>query len=659
MGLLTDPKTQATVSRLISKYYAVVSIFFYIIGIIYMLSLAHYPLSAGTYFSENALLPALVEREYHSETDTRTYANELREVARGTPKGAIPEQWLYSKFRELGLDVYSQNYTVSHPFMETVTSKKGPSKTKVITGTNVYGILRAPRLAGTEAIVLTVPYRSLKQVATFGSTNHGIGLMLSLASYFRRHTYWSKDIIFLVVEHEEIGMRAWLESYHDTKSSYITSSLMSGRSGSVMGAINLELGSESLDHIDIMIEGPNGQLPNLDLFNLAVRLCKREGIAVTFQNRQDALQAQWLRYDGFKHSMKTMLLNMAHQASGKPSGIHGLFLQYHIEALTLKGYPSQSRRAQSIVSVGRVLEGMTRSINNLLERLHQSFFFYILPSTERYISIGLYMPPFGLLMVVPILHGLALWIASGKVEDDKEGEEKVGESDEKHSDEKKDSQVEAEPPQRPFSLVIPLMIGAFVTGVLLFYCPQYFITRYSAAFGLKPNEGITIGLLAFLVGCIFLPYLGRSKNQQSTDLSSKAEWQLLKSFALIWQGVSLSAIAMMNFSLAFFIAVVTIPVYTIVRPSKKRIFRIIQSALLVLVSPYGLVLIGILIYQANTINYDSYGQLLLDTLFAAQDAMYNSVVDRCLYGSWSYGLATLVVFPNWMLFWMVVWRKQQ
>ena len=29
-----------------------------------------------------------------------------------------------------------------------------------------------------------------------------------------------------------------------------------------------------------------------------------------------------------------------------------------------------------------------RSLNNLQERFHQSFFFYLLPATNRYISIG-------------------------------------------------------------------------------------------------------------------------------------------------------------------------------------------------------------------------------------------------------------------------------
>ena len=44
-----------------------------------------------------------------------------------------------------------------------------------------------------------------------------------------------------------------------------------------------------------------------------------------------------------------------------------------------------------------IVEGICRSLNNLLERFHQSFFFYILPGTERYVSIGLYMIPFGIM----------------------------------------------------------------------------------------------------------------------------------------------------------------------------------------------------------------------------------------------------------------------
>ena len=56
-----------------------------------------------------------------------------------------------------------------------------------------------------------------------------------------------------------------------------------------------------------------------------------------------------------------------------------------------------------------VLEGVVRSLNNLLEPFHQSFFFYLLPESHRYVSIGLYMPPFGCLLLGPAIMAIVLW----------------------------------------------------------------------------------------------------------------------------------------------------------------------------------------------------------------------------------------------------------
>lgn len=46
---------------------------------------------------------------------------------------------------------------------------------------------------------------------------------------------------------------------------------------------------------------------------------------------------------------------------------------------------------------------MFRKLNNLLERLHQSYFFYLLPSLSRFVSIGVYMPAFGFLILILVL----------------------------------------------------------------------------------------------------------------------------------------------------------------------------------------------------------------------------------------------------------------
>lgn len=58
-----------------------------------------------------------------------------------------------------------------------------------------------------------------------------------------------------------------------------------GRSGSIQAALNLELATDSIHQLNIKAEGLNGQLPNLDLINTVVRLCRRETVAPALQKR--------------------------------------------------------------------------------------------------------------------------------------------------------------------------------------------------------------------------------------------------------------------------------------------------------------------------------------------------------------------------------------
>ena len=74
--------------------------------------------------------------------------------------------------------------------------------------------------------------------------------------------------------------------------------------------------------------------------------------------------------------------------------------RYRIDAVTMKGEKGTTYR---LSEVGDILEGVYRSINNLLEKFHQSFFFYILPCTYRYVSIGVYMPPIALMAAAGLI----------------------------------------------------------------------------------------------------------------------------------------------------------------------------------------------------------------------------------------------------------------
>ena len=50
---------------------------------------------------------------------------------------------------------------------------------QMVSGINVYGILRAPRAASTESLVLTVP------CGPESTNSQAVGLMLALAAHFR------------------------------------------------------------------------------------------------------------------------------------------------------------------------------------------------------------------------------------------------------------------------------------------------------------------------------------------------------------------------------------------------------------------------------------------------------------------------------------------
>ena len=71
---------------------------------------------------------------------------------------------------------------------------------KVFTGKNVYGILRAPRTASTEAVVLSAPYRPTESIQE--KTNAGIALMLGLAKAFRSMYKYTHTHIHIYIYRE-------------------------------------------------------------------------------------------------------------------------------------------------------------------------------------------------------------------------------------------------------------------------------------------------------------------------------------------------------------------------------------------------------------------------------------------------------------------------
>jgi GPI-anchor transamidase subunit GAA1 len=288
----------------------------------------------------------------------------------------------------IGLKTARQNFTYT-------------SSGETQSGENVYAILQAPRGDATEAIVLIAARHNVR-----GERNtNGVALALTLSRYFRRWSLWSKDIIVLFPPESRAGPQAWADAYHDAHDAKAVASLPR-KSGALQGAVALDFAKEGrFESVHAVYDGVNGMLPNLDLINSVVNIAGGQmGIGV-------AIQEMWRHDDSYRDRLRTMLRGMLKQGLGVASGPHSAFMAYHVDAVTLQPFGDGW---QDEMAMGRVVEGTFRSLNNLLEHLHQSFFFYLLIGRERFVSIGTYLPSAMLVAANFTIMAIALWVESGQ-----------------------------------------------------------------------------------------------------------------------------------------------------------------------------------------------------------------------------------------------------
>ncbi|XP_055401523.1 glycosylphosphatidylinositol anchor attachment 1 protein isoform X2 [Bubalus kerabau] len=592
MGLLSDPVRRRALARLVLRLNAPLCVLSYVAGIAWFLALAFPPLTQRTYMSENAMGSTMVEEQFAGGDRARSLARDF--AAHRRKSGALPVAWLERTMRSVGLEVYTQSFSRKLPFPDETHERY------MVSGINVYGILRAPRAASTESLVLTVP------CGPDSTNSQAVGLMLALAAHFRGQIYWAKDIIFLVTEHDLLGTEAWLEAYHDVNVTGMQSTPLQGRAGAIQAAVALELSSDVVTSLDVAVEGLNGQLPNLDLLNLFQTFCQKGGLLCTLQGKQ---------------------------ASGRPHGAHGLFLRYRVEALTLRGINSFRQYKYDLVAVGKALEGMFRKLNHLLERLHQSFFFYLLPALSRFVSIGLYMPAAGFLLLVLGLKALELWM---QLHEAGVGPEEAGES----------------PPHPPTqgvglaSLVAPLLVSQAM-GLALYILPvlgQHVATQH---FPVAEAEAVVLTLLAIYAAGLALPH--NTHRVVSTQAPDRG-WMALKLVALIYLALQLACITLTNFSLGFLLAASMVPAAAITKPSGPRA---LYAALLVLTSPAATLLGSLFLWrelQEAPLSLAEGWQLFLA-------ALAQGVLEHHTYGALLFPLLALGLYPCWLLFWNVLFWK--
>uniref|UniRef100_G1RHK8 Glycosylphosphatidylinositol anchor attachment 1 n=1 Tax=Nomascus leucogenys TaxID=61853 RepID=G1RHK8_NOMLE len=346
------------------------------------------------------------------------------------------------------------------------------------------------------------------------------------------------------------------------------------------------------------------------------------------------LQPQdWTSLDGPLQGLQTLLLMVLRQASGRPHGSHGLFLRYRVEALTLRGINSFRQYKYDLVAVGKALEGMCRKLNHLLERLHQSFFLYLLPGLSRFVSIGLYMPAVGFLLLV-----LGLKISS--LHEAGMGLEEPGGTP--------GPSVPLPPSQGVglASLVAPLLISQAM-GLALYVLPvlgQHVATQH---FPVAEAEAVVLTLLAIYAAGLALPH--NTHRVVSTQAPDRG-WMALKLVALIYLALQLGCIALTNFSLGFLLATTMVPAAALAKPHGPRT---LYAALLVLTSPAATLLGSLFLWrelQEAPLSLAEGWQLFLA-------ALAQGVLEHHTYGALLFPLMSLGLYPCWLLFWNVLFWK--
>ena len=734
MGLLTNPTSGSSGSsggqmmmRFVS-YAPLVSTLSLFAGLLFFFVMPLTEFNEKTYFSENALLPGLVKGEFDEEVAAERYLEGLRDEAERYPSN-VPFPWIESQLRQIGLEVYTHNFTLTYPLGAADVKKR------TFQGRNVYAILRAPRASSTEALVLSAPYRPPFSVEP--ATDVSVALLLASAKFFRYQNYWAKDIIFLITEHEQLGMQAWLEAYHRTSCGspgVLDHGELEARAGAIQAAINLEINKDTITHLNVKIQGLNGQLPNLDLLNLINRLSMREGVRQMFQGREDSRKSCELfterifeknTWKGCISSLITLKDMMLSQATGIPSGNHGLFHRFGIQAVTLEGVNKNTGSGRKrkfneadLYIMGRIVEGTFRSLNNLLERFHQSFFYYVLPGTSRYVSIGMYMPGFGILAGGLVILAISLWMqSSGQIsitqfrllEDVRKKQKEISENtkDEGGENDEADLTNEAVPtitdnmaggkitpvvPLPHLSSVFPMFLFAHVIGFFLLYLPYPASIFGNNWFNLSTENSVLGGVVTFCLISMILPVLLSliPSTLKELFLVSHLNWQITKCITLLEMAALSFAVSLSNFSLAYLITIAMVPIALLTKPSQfnsepncadkkddpvknnvsnhsqQKYYsfgRFMRLAITILAHPLSLLAIACFLDTIKEFGLfeKPLGELILSGVDATKRALMYSIADGYIYGSVNYLIGCLFLLPSWTLLWIinVSWVEQQ
>eukprot|EP01113_Clastostelium_recurvatum_P043538 TRINITY_DN7225_c0_g1_i1.p1 TRINITY_DN7225_c0_g1~~TRINITY_DN7225_c0_g1_i1.p1 ORF type:complete len:674 (-),score=113.51 TRINITY_DN7225_c0_g1_i1:23-1981(-) len=618
------------------KQLRVLSVVLFLVG---LFSLTQFPQHAHrTYVSENALMPGSARVDYSSkdlEAAARTthdfiqFQKTIKHLSGDLPSWSRScAEWIVSRLQDLNCDLDPRIFSYN-------VSLAGRQETRY----QVYAVLKAPKADGTESIALTTRWHWHHKEAANGVS--GLGLLVSILGHLRTSRWMAKDIIVLISDTDQ-GVRSWLDKYH-APHTYASSDDddVFPRAGSIQAAINFDLPATStFDQITLSLEGYNGQLPNLDLTNTIVRVARVEGLNTDHKMSLIAhpapypfLSSPYLPDELTTPMMTTLFTFMINQAKGVPTGPHGAFNTYHIDAVTVGVSPGTSYNS---VMIGRVAVGTLRSLNNLLERLHQSFYFYVLCSPTHYLSIGEYMIPFGLLVAPLLVEFLCLVFVFADTQVTRPRD--IAEAHMLKREGKTVTQGEHSMRQLPALLSVVCGLLFLALGLALYVLPL-FARRLLSGVGVLVMEAtlFPVGYIPFgyeieffliyvILGAIAVRLLGSATRALLGDLP--IDPSSFKLGIMIPVAVFIPCMSLLNFSFCTMAAAIVAPVYSFLGPSYNHKQRLMQALALLIVSPPALLMA--ISYFGNT----------------NVPALMDAILDQhLLYRSLAYPFLTLVYIP--------------
>ncbi|MCP9260541.1 Palmitoyltransferase ZDHHC3 [Dirofilaria immitis] len=345
-----------------------------VLAIIYICIIIQPEYNEHTKISENALLPALVTERFSYSQRISTFLQELR-VERDV------SDYIKTQLLAHGIMTQTLRFTVTLPGFNQ-------------SGINVVGVVRASRSSSTEAMLVAVSMTRKNFEA--------LAVVLALATYCREQIYWARDIQFVFVNKGLIGLTAYLAQYHEHHHSFLQSDKLHFHSGAIVGAFAVKAKGLLFDTMNIEHNMVNGLLPNLDLINLMAKLADKFSLMPEVFNH--GYQGSW--WNLAETASKAML----NQAFNEKEGLHSIFGPYGIQAVTIHA-KSVIEGHSSLTDLARICEGALRSLNNILEKFHQSYFLYVMTDIRHFLSVAYYMPALGLILFPLLILALREWFS--------------------------------------------------------------------------------------------------------------------------------------------------------------------------------------------------------------------------------------------------------